>query len=356
MTTIDHSRFSEALDRLGAMMTGAHVAGMVALGLRLGLYQAMDGAGPLTSDELAAKVGMHERWVREWLFGQAAAGVVDHAGDERFVLSPEVAALLADPDSLFYLGGNFVALPNRLGLLPRLEDAFRSGRGLSFDERGPEAAEDTERIFGNWYRHLLVPVALPMLDGVVDRLHAGANVADVGCGSGVALVEMAKAFPSSAFHGYELSAHAIERAEAHRTEAGVDNVTFHHVDTHPLPADASFDLVCTFDCLHDMTHPEEAAAAVRRALRDDGTWFIADIRCAPTFEGNLERAQLAAMMYSMSVYSCMSSALAHPDGAGLGTCGLPEPAMRDLVTRAGFGSFRVVPLDHPVNAFYEARP
>ena len=337
-------------------MTGAHVAGMVALGLRLGLYQALDGAGALTSEELAGRVGMHERWVREWLFGQAAAGVVDHAGSERFVLSPEMAALLAEPDSLFYLGANFVSLPNRLALLPRLEEAFRSGRGLAYDDRGPEAAEDTERIFGNWYRHLLVPVALPLLDGVVERLRAGAKVADVGCGAGVALVEMAKAFPASTFHGYELSVHALARAEANRAAAGVDNVVFHHVDADPVPVDGSFDLVCTFDCLHDMTHPEDTAAALRRAVRDDGVWFIADIRCAPTFEGNLERAQLAAMLYAMSVYSCMSSALAHPDGAGLGTCGLPEPAMRALVTGAGFGSFRVVPLDHPANAFYEARP
>ena len=352
----DRSRAEEAFDLLGGMMTAAHVAGLVGLGVRLGLYQAMAGRGALTAGQVADAAGLAERWVREWLYGQAAAGVVEHDGDGRFRLTDEVAAFLADPASLLYLGGNFSGLPHRLAVVPALEEAFRTGVGLSFDDRGPDAAADTEMLFANWYRQVLVPVALPKLEGVVDRLEEGTRAADIGCGSGIAVIEMAKAFPASEFSGYDVSAHALERAEAHRAEAGVGNATFHDARRDPLPEDARFGLVTTFDCLHDMTRPEETVRAIRRAIRPDGAWLIADIACAPTFAENLRRPRLSAMLYSISVYSCLSSSLSEPGGAGLGTCGLPEPALRELVTSCGFASLRRLDIDHPVNAFYEARP
>ena len=352
-----------AFRRLGDMMTAAHVAGMVSLGLRLGLFKALaaDGGGWVTSAELAERCGLSERWVREWLYTQAAAEVLEHEADEegdRFAISPETAALLTDEASLLYIGNNFTALPQRLALVPQLEESFRTGVGLSYDDRGPDAAADTESIFANWYRHLLVPVALPALGAhVVDRLREGAKVADVGCGSGIALLVLAREFPASEFHGYEASRHALERAAAHREAAGVSNVVFHHVDEEKLPDDGSFDLITTFDCLHDMTDPYSAAAAIRRAIAPDGVWLIADIACAPTFAEFVDRRRsFAAMAYSMSVFSCMSSSLSEPGGAGLGTCGLPEPKMRGLVSDAGFTRFRTLPLEHPVNAFYEARP
>jgi hypothetical protein len=182
----------EAFVLLGAMMVAARAAGLVALGLELGLYQVMAGRGPLTSIEVADKAGLHERWVREWLYAQSAAGVVSYAGGARFEVSDEVAALLADESSLLYMGGNFTTLPNQLSLLPRLGEAFHTGRGLTFDERGPGSAEDGELLMGNWYRQVLVATALPQLDGVIERLREGAVVADVGCGSGIAILEMAR--------------------------------------------------------------------------------------------------------------------------------------------------------------------
>src|SRR5205814_4281285 len=118
-------------------------------------------------------------------------------------------------------------------------------------------------------------------------LRAGAKVADVGCGGGIAVIQMAKAFPQSAFHGYDISKHALERAEGNKSEAGVSNVTFHDAKREPIPADASFDFISTFDCLHDMAHPDEVIAAIRKALKPDGTWMIADIHRQPTFEQNL---------------------------------------------------------------------
>ena len=346
----------EAFDLLGTMMVAARAAGLVALGLELGLYRVMAGRGPLTSIEVADKAGLHERWVREWLYAQSAAGVVSYAGDAHFEVSDEVAALLADESSILYMGGNFTTLPNQLSLLPRLGEAFHTGLGLTFDERGPGSAEDGELLMGNWYRQVLVTTALPQLDGVSDRLREGAVVADVGCGSGIAILEMARAFPASTFHGYDVSVHALERAESRRAACGANNVTFHDVESDLLPREPTFDLVTTFDCLHDMTRPVDIVRAIRNAIVDDGVWFIIDIDCAPTFEQNLRRRRFATMLYSTSVYLCLSSAMSEPGGAGLGTCGLSEPVLRELVGEGGFSRFRRLEIEHLVNAFYDVRP
>ena len=353
--TPDPDEFRASVRRLQSLMVGAHVSIMILLGLKLGLYRALKDTGPAASDELARHTRLHERWVREWLQGQAAGGVIHYRADGRFELSPAAALLLADEDHVLFLGHNFYSLPLKIDLAQRLPKAFHTGLGLTWDDRGPQAADASEQALRNWYRKELVSTALPMLEGVVDRLTAGGRVADVGCGAGIALIEMARAFPSSKFHGYEISEQALHRAEANRDKAGLENVTFHNVALEPLPADGSFDLVTTFDCLHDMTRPEEEAAAIRAAVRPDGTWFILDFESAPTFEENL-RNPLAPMLYAVSVLACVSSGLSEPGGAGLGALGLPEPVMRELVTAAGFTRFRRLDLRHPANAFYEARP
>ncbi|OGO50346.1 MAG: hypothetical protein A2148_06715 [Chloroflexi bacterium RBG_16_68_14] len=350
----DPQKLQEKLVTVSGMMIGAHVGAMVCLGLRLGLYRALKDAGLVTSEELARITGLHERWVREWLQGQAAAGVIDYQGGGRFELSPEVAMLLADDESMMFLGHHFASLPAKMEVVERLPEAFRTGVGLRWDDRGPEAAVFTEQVFRNWYRQALVPTALPLLRGVVAKLASGGKVADVGCGAGLALIEMAKAFPQSEFHGYEISQHALDRAEANRKQAGV-RIAFHDAASDPLPADESFDLITTLDCLHDMTRPDQAAIAIRAALKPDGVWFIADINCSAEIEENLQNP-LAPMLYALSVLSCMSSSLSEPGGAGLGTCGLPEPNLRELIQAAGFTRFRRLDLPHPANAFYEARP
>jgi ubiquinone/menaquinone biosynthesis C-methylase UbiE len=167
---------------------------------------------------------------------------------------------------------------------------------------------------------------------------------------------MAKAFPRSEFHGYEIAQHALARAAENRAAANVTNVTFHDASGDGLPANGSFDLITTFDCIHDMAHPAEVIAAIRRALGPDGTWFVADIRSAPTFEENLANNPVAAMMYGFSVLSCMSSALSEPNGAGLGTLGFNEPTARRMAAEAGFTRFTVHELENPLNAYYEVRP
>jgi 2-polyprenyl-3-methyl-5-hydroxy-6-metoxy-1,4-benzoquinol methylase len=341
--------------RVFGALQGAVTAGMIHLGDRLGLYRLLAEA-PATSVELAARSGLDERWVREWLRQQAASHLVEFDAGERFSLAPEAVAVLANESHPAFGGGSFSQLPQMMAVLDRLPEAFRTGLGLPYDAFGPEGARGIERGFAPWYRTFLVPLAIPSLDGVKEKLERGAKVADVGCGGGVALLELAKAFPRADLHGYDLSRHAIERAEKNRAAAGVANVAFHDARGEALPGDASFDLVLTFDCLHDMTRPQEVAHAIRRALRPDGTWLIADIKSRGSLAANVEKNPMAALMYGMSVMSCMSSALSEPGGAGLGTLGFPESVAEEMARAAGFTRFRALDFGHPINAFYEVRP
>jgi 2-polyprenyl-3-methyl-5-hydroxy-6-metoxy-1,4-benzoquinol methylase len=340
---------------------GFDVANMIHLGTQLGLYRALRGAGPLGADELAERTGLSERWLLEWLRGQAAARVLTYVpGAEpdsgRFALPPEGEHVLADDDNLASALGAFVALPDHAAVVERLPEAFRTGRGLSYDDRGPNCAHQVERTLAAWHRHKLVQVVLPAVDGLVARLEAGALVADVGCGAGLAILAMAAAFPASEFHGYDLSRHAIDRAQGNQRTAGVANAEFHVARGEDLPSDGRFDLVTTFDCIHDMTRPDLVIAAIRRACRPDGVWLCADIKSAPTFEENLERNPMLAMMYANSVMSCMSSALSEPDGLGLGTLGFNPTVARRMAGDGGFGSFTIHDFDSPANLYYEIRP
>ena len=352
---IDADRMKETIRLVYGTMQGALTAAMVHLGDRLGLYRELSERGPATSAELAERTGLDERWLREWLRQQGAADVLQFDADERFSLSPEATAVLADEDHPAFAGGVFSQLPSTMAVLERLPEAFESGLGLPYDAFGADGARGVERGFAPWYRNFLVPVAIPRLEGVKAGLEAGASVADVGCGGGVALLVLAQAFPASRFRGYDVSRHALERAERNRLEAGVENVSFHDPREEPLPADGSLDLVLTFDCLHDMTHPADVTRAIHAALAPDGVWLIADIKAHDTFHGNVEENPMAAMMYGFSVMSCMSSALSVPGGAGLGTLGFPEAVARDMTEQAGFSRFRALDLGHPINAFYEVR-
>src|SRR3989442_12135109 len=234
---------------------GAMTATMIRLGDRLGLYRALADGEALTSAELAARTGCAERWVREWLCEQGAAGVLEYRGDGRFALPPEGRAVLADESSPACGVGVFAHLPGVMGIVTRLPEAFRSGIGLPYDAFGTEGAGAIERGFAPRFRTMPVPVALPQVPGLIERLKAGAEVADVGCGAGLAILDMAKAFPRSAFHGWDVSEHALARAEENRRAAGAPNVTFHDARREPLPADARFALVTTVDDLHDRTAP-----------------------------------------------------------------------------------------------------
>jgi SAM-dependent methyltransferase len=354
---IDSDRLKLYSFLLFSKLEGAVTAGMVHLGDRLGLYRALRAAGrPMSTAELAAATGTVERWVREWAHNQAAARLIDSHGDDSFSLSPEAAAVLADPDDPAFGMGMFHRLPQTMQALDHVSESFRSGIGHDYDSHGPEGAVGIERSFEPWNRAHLLPTVLPALDGMVDRLRAGARIADVGCGAGGAVLLMASAFPLSTVTGYDISQYALARARERLEAAGARNAEFCDPRQQPLPADHSLDLVCTFDCIHDMAHPHEVIAAIHQSLRPDGTWLLVDIKALDTFEENARKNPMASLMYGISVLSCMSSALSEPDGAGLGTLGLSESTARSMASAAGFTRFRRLDIDHSVNAFYEIRP
>ncbi len=338
---------------------GEMVSMMIHLGDRLGLYRAMHGKAPLSSIELAEDTGLQERWLREWLFGQAAAGLLDYHDGDRFELNAIAAEVLAnEATSLEFAAGAFTS-PLDSSTIDSVAQAFETGTGLSYQQLGPCAAHRTERMLGPWARQALVPTIVPALEGLNERLTAGIDVADIGCGSGVALLALAGAYPQSRFTGIDPSAHAIERARQSALDQSITNATFvvgRGEDVGPTPDQegAGYDFIITFDCLHDMTQPAVVTKAIKSALRADGTWLVKDIRCHEDFRQN-QRNPMLAMLYGFSISACMSSALSEPGGAGLGTVGLPPSKLEAMTSEAGFSSFKIHDFEDPANLYYEVR-
>ena len=351
---------------LFSKLEGAVTSAMVHLGDHLGLYKALARANePLTTAQLAHVTDLHERWVREWCYNQASANLISFSttpsdspsiDDDTFFLSPEQTAVLADDQHPAFGMGMFHRLPQTMNAVTRMPESFRSGLGHDYDSHGPEGAVGIERSFEPWTNANLIDNVLPRLDGVVDALRSGITVADVGCGAGGAVLLMARAFPRSSFVGYDISRYALTRAEERLRESGLRNATFSDPRSTPLPGDHSVDLVTTFDCIHDMTHPSQMMRAIRNSLNEGGTWLLVDIKAHDSFSMNATKNPMAPLMYGISVLSCMSSAMSTADGAGLGTLGLSAGTAEQMARDAGFSRFRRLDVDHAVNAFYEIRP
>ena len=254
--------------------------------------------------------GLHERWLLEWLRANAAARLLEYHDGDRFELTDVGALVLARSDSPSFAAAA-CGEPRPGGFVDRLAEAFRTGIGSRTTSSAGGRAP-LERMLGPMARALLVPVVIPALDGVQAKLERGAIVADVGCGAGLALELLAAAFPGSTFHGYDLSEHAIDAARQRFASRAHERRAV-HAPAEELPPEPAYDLVLTFDCIHDMTRPDLAIAAIRRAIKDDGTWLVKDIRSSPDFVENLRNPMLA-MMYSLSVATCMSSAMSEPGG------------------------------------------
>ncbi len=366
MSNIDPDALKMFSFLLFSKLEGAVTSGMVHLGDQLGLYTALAAApAPMTTAQLAHATQLKERWVREWSYNQAAAKLISFSSQastspsvnyDTFFLSPEQVAVLANPEHPAFGMGMFHRLPQTMSALNHMPESFRTGLGHNYDSHGPEAAIGIERSFEPWSNAYLVSTVLPTLNGITDKLTAGSRVADIGCGAGGAVLQMAAAFPKSTFRGYDISQHALARAATKLSESGVSNASFHDPRTEPLPSDHSVDFITTFDCIHDMTHPAQMMLAIRGAITGDGTWLLVDIKAHDTFAMNAKKNPMAPLMYGISVLSCMSSALSTQDGAGLGTLGFSEATAEKMAYAAGFTHFRRLDVEHAVNAFYEIRP
>jgi len=343
----------ELAGRLFGYMSGMLVSSSIYLGDQLGLYRAMAGAGRLTSEQVASRAGLSERWVREWLSQQAAAGLISYQGGQ-FELSPEGAMALADESTGASMIGFFSFLPALSAITEGLPECFRTGLGRKYDAHGHVMAAAMQRASAPSVG-VLTDAAIPALDGVSAKLEAGAKVADIGCGAGGRLIALAARYPKSQFHGYDISEVALGIAREATAAAGVPNLSYHNPDNDPLPADASFDLVMFGDVVHDLAFPDAVLGAVRRALKPDGTMLVIDIAAGESLEENLQ-SPIAAMMFGMSQAICLSSSLSEPGGAGIGTLGLSPSRLRGLAENAGFTRFRRTDVVDPINAYYEIRP
>ena len=358
MTTIDTPRLDEAvLEQFVHQAVGdlaAAISGlMVHLGDRLGLYRAMAGAGPVTPATLAERTGTAERYVREWLANQAAGGYVTHdADDGTFELGAEHALVLADDQSPVFLGGAFETIASCYTDHEVFARAFTTGEGVAWGAHDDRLYTGALRLFRPGYEANLVQSWLPALDGVVEKLHDGASVADVGCGYGASTVIMARAFEHSTFLGVDNHAPSVEGARAAAREAGVDGRTRFEVTTAAQVPGTGYDLVTMFDCLHDMGDPVGVARHLREALASDGTLLLVEPAAGAGLADNLN--PVGRMYYGLSTVICTPSSLAQEVGLGLGAQAGPE-RMGEVLREAGFSRVRVAART-PFNLILEARP
>jgi len=335
------------IDDLG---TALHVS-TVLVGDRLGLYAAMADGAAMTSAELATRTGTAERYVAEWLAGQAAAGYVSYA-DGAFRLPPEHAMLLLDSGAPVFIPGGFQVAASTLMDEPAITDAFRTGRGVGWHEHHPDLFTGCYRFTRPGYRTHLVADWLPALDGVTVALERGASVADVGCGYGASTIIMARAFPHSIFVGYDNHEPSIEAARRAARDAGLgEQVRFDTAAARDFPG-TGYRLVTFFDCLHDMGDPVGAATHVRHTLAEDGTWLIVEPYAGNRIEDNL--TPVGKVYYNASTMICTPASRAQDVGLALGAQA-GEARIREVATQAGFTRFRRV-AETPVNIVYEVRP
>jgi SAM-dependent methyltransferase len=351
--TVDESRLQDFMGKmvgdLGAAMSGA----LVLLGDRLGLYKAMAEAGPTTPADLARRTGTRERYIREWLAAQAAAGYVEYdPALQRFHLSPEQVLALAEDTGPAFVAGAFDIVASMFRDEPKLTEAFRSGLGVGWHEHDTCLFRGTERFFRANYRAHLIGEWLPALDGVQSKLERGARVADIGCGHGASTILMAEAFPNSRFVGYDYHAGSIEAARQAAAAAGVDDrVSFDVASAKSFPG-GDYDLIALFDCLHDMGDPIGAAGHIRQALAADGTLLLVEPFANDRLEDNLN--PVGRIFYSASSMICTPASLSQEVGLGLGAQA-GERRLREVVEAAGFQHFRRA-AETPFNLVLEARP
>ena len=340
-------------DRMIGVVNDACTAIMTSIGHQTGLFSALAALPPATSVEVAGAAGLNERYVREWLNAMTTARVVVHdPATGTYALPGEHAAWLTDdagPDNLARL---MVILPMLAEVEQGIVRCFREGGGLSYAdyERFHELmAADSGAVVDA----TLLDVVVPAIDGLAARLSDGIDVADIGCGSGHLINVLAGAFPNSRLVGYDFSPDAIAAARAEATELGLSNAHFEVLDVATLDEVAAYDLITSFDAIHDQAHPAQVLAAVARALRDDGTFLMVDIQASSNVEENLEHP-LATFLYTASTMHCMSVSLGL-GGDGLGTA-WGEQLATSMLHDAGFSEigFAEVEAD-PVNSYYVCR-
>jgi 2-polyprenyl-3-methyl-5-hydroxy-6-metoxy-1,4-benzoquinol methylase len=348
---LDRQRVQDFARKLFGHYTSGILTLLVHVGYRTGLFEAA-AKGPGTSQDIADRAGLHERYVREWLAAMATGGIIDYdAASGTFTLPPEHAACLTGTSSRNVAAGS-QNLPMLGKRLQRVIESFRNGGGVSYSEYRPDFTEAQDASWRLLYDGLLIKSFLPAVKGLPERLKAGIRVADIGCGTGHAVNVMAREYPASRFIGYDFGEDAIARGRAEAREMGLGNARFEVLDVTRLAPEPKFDLITSFDAIHDQRDPAAVLRRIAGALAPDGIYFMMEPKASSRLEENIGNP-FAPYIYGMSVLHCMTVSLAE-GGAGLGTA-WGEQVARRMLGEAGFGSVEVTDAPGPQNSIYVCR-
>jgi SAM-dependent methyltransferase len=349
---VDKAKLGEFMGRMIGYMTGGAMCFGVWLGDELGLYRALTDVGPATAAEVADKAGCNSRLTREWLDGQAAGGLVAwDASTDRYQLTPEAVLALADDNSPAFVARGMNTFASMFIDMTKIADAFRGDGALSWGDHHPCLFSGTEWFFRTGYRAEL-PKWIAALDGVADKLAAGGTVADVGCGHGASVVVLAQTFPKARVTGFDFHPQSIETARLRAKQAGVSGQTaFEVTDAKSYPG--TYDVICFFDCLHDMGDPVGIATYARQHLADDGTILLVEPFAIDGRADNIAGNPMAPLVYTASSTICTPNSLSQEVGLGLGAQA-GEARLRQVFTDAGFTQFRRA-AETPINLVLEAK-
>jgi ubiquinone/menaquinone biosynthesis C-methylase UbiE len=350
---VDEGRLNAFIGQMLTDLGGASSVALVRMGDALGLYKTLENRGPMTSVELAKSAKVDERYLREWLSHQAASNYLSYDPTSgRFALSPEQAMVFANEESPVYMMGGFDLMASMLDNQAKVQAAFKSGGGVAWGDQAGCMFCAVARFFRPGYHNHLVSTWLPALDGIVNKLEAGAKVVDIGCGHGWSTVLMAKEFPRSQFLGFDFHPDSIAAARAHAEQHGVaGNARFAVGLAKDYPGN-DFDLVTCFDCLHDMGDPAGAAAHIRQSLKSDGTWMVVEPMAGDRLQQNLN--PVSRLYYAASTMICVPTSRSQEVGAALGAQA-GEAKLREIMASAGFKAIRRA-AETPFNMILEARP
>ena len=349
---VDEAKLEELMGQLAGYMTGGALCFGIWLGDELGLYRVLTEAGPATVEEVAAGAGCNARLVQEWLDGQVAGGLVlwDQSAD-RYSLAPEAVLALADDDSPAFVARSMGAFGAMYIDLPKIAAAFRGDGGLSWGDHHPCLFSGTEWLFRTGYRAEL-PGWVAALDGAAERLEAGGAVADVGCGHGASVVVLASSYPKAHITGIDFHSPSIDTARARAADAGVaERTSFQVADAQGY--EGTFDLICFFDCLHDMGDPVGVARYAREHLAEDGAVLLVEPFALDGRAANIAGNPMAALAYTASSGICTPNSLSQDVGLGLGAQA-GEARLREVFEAAGYSQFHRA-AETPLNLILEAR-
>ncbi|MWV27523.1 class I SAM-dependent methyltransferase [Aurantiacibacter rhizosphaerae] len=334
---IDFAKVEEMAGKIVGDVAGAVSLFMAYMGDQAGVFDAMDGEGPMTCQQLADKTGLNPKYLHEWLGSVSAAGYVDfHPDSETFELPPEKALVMAREGQPACMQGFIQAIVAQFETHEKAVETFKSGEGRDWSDHSPCLFCSTDRFFRPGYQAHLIDEWLPALDGVKEKLEAGARVADIGCGYGSSTVMMAQRFPNSTFVGIDFHEPSIEKAREQAREAGVSNVSFEVARAQDYSGN-DFDFACIFDALHDMGDPVGAARHIRETLKDDGTFMLVEPMAGDSMAANMH--PLGQIFYGFSTVACTPASLAQEVGLGLGAQA-GQARLTEVLNEAGFAKVR----------------